>query len=104
MITRETTLSRFGKAVFKMEDIQTTNEELNRTVVIKGVPQHFVTRIVNNTRLQEELLQLFQLDGIIYVDQHGAHFRCGGTLLDEPLYRKVLDQLTKTASALEQAL
>lgn len=103
MVTRETTLSRLGKAVLNMQDIQTSNEELNRKVVIKGVPENFVKRIVDDAGLQRELLQLFELDGMIYVDQHGAHYQKQGTLLDEELYRKVLEQLTRTASALERA-
>jgi hypothetical protein len=103
MITRETMLSRLGKAVLTMQDINTTNEALNRNVIIKGVPEHFVKRIVENSAFQQDLLQLFQLEGMIYVDQHGAHFRKSGTVLDEELYRKVLNQVTKTASALERA-
>ena len=103
MITRETMLSRLGKSVLNMKDINTTNDELNRLVVIKGVPEHFVKRIVDNSALQQELLKLFRLEGMIYVDQHGVHFRKSGTVVDEELYRKLLTQLTRTASSLEQA-
>jgi hypothetical protein len=103
VITRETTLGRLGKAIFDMQDIKTGHEELDRRLIIKGVPEQFVKRIMQDANLQQELLSLFEIEGSIYVDRNGAHFQTKGTLVDEQQYRKLLDHLTRTASALEHA-
>ena len=103
MIARTNILDKLGTSVLKMQDIQTTNEELNELVVIKGLPEHFVKKILDDSAFQHELLELFRLDGMIHVDQKGAHFRRRGTMVDEPMYRRILDHLTRTASALERA-
>jgi len=49
------------------------------------------------------LLALFEIEGTIHVDQHGAHFQQPGVLVDEVLYRKLLEKLSRTASSLENA-
>jgi hypothetical protein len=103
LITRETSLSRLGKAIFDMQDIQTGNEDLDRRVVMKGAPEHFVKRILLDSSLQAELLSLFELEGTIFVDQHGVHFQTPQAIVDEQRYRQLLDRLTRTASALERA-
>jgi hypothetical protein len=103
MITRETTLSRIGGAVFGLQDVTTGNADVDRRVVVKGVPTHIVKRIVDNHKLQQEVVRLFEHDGLIHVDLHGAHYRRSGVLTDDQTLRALLDALTRTASALEKA-
>src|SRR5688572_19929735 len=43
VITRETTVSRIG-GLFGLQDVTTGNEDLDRRVVVKGVPTHVVKR------------------------------------------------------------
>ena len=101
-ITRETTLSRIGAATFGFEDITSGNEALDRLVVIKGVPKHVMERIVRDADLQKALVALFQHGGWIEVDLKGAHYR-QGRLAETQVLRPILEALTRTASALENA-
>lgn len=101
-ITRETTLSRIGGGL-GMQDITTGNEDLDRRVVIKGVPIHIVQRITSNTRLQRELLRLFENEGTLHVDLKGVHYRQGTVFTDEQVLRARLEAMTRTVSALEEA-
>ena len=103
MITRETTLGRIARTVLPLQDVTTGNPELDRRVVIKGVPTDVVKRIVDDERLQRELVKLFELPGMIHVDINGAHFRTSGGLPDAEELRNLLDSLTRTTRALEQA-
>ena len=103
MITRETTLSRIGGSLFGLQDVTTGNEELDRRVVVKGVPNHVVQRIVSNQKLQRELVRLFDHQGLIHVDLHGAHYQQSKSFPDDKTLRPLLDALTRTASALEEA-
>ena len=103
VITRETTLSRIGGALFGLQDVTTGNADLDRLVVIKGVPTHTVERIVGNPKLQRELARLFEHEGLIHVDLHGAHYRRSRVFTDEQSLRVLLDALTRTAAALEEA-
>ena len=103
MITRETTLSRIGGALFGLQDISTGNADLDRRVVVKGVPTHVVERIVGNPRLQQEVISLFEREGMIHVDLHGAHYRQSRVFRDEQALRPLLESLTRTASALQEA-
>jgi hypothetical protein len=103
VITRETTLSRIGGSLFGLQDVTTGNEELDRRVVVKGVPNHVVQRIMSNPKLQQELVRLFEHQGLIHVDLHGAHYRQSNSFSDEKALRPLLDALTRTVSALEEA-
>lgn len=102
VITRETTLSRVGGAL-GMQDITTGNEDLDRRVVIKGVPIHIVQRITSNARLQRELVRLFENEGTFHVDLKGVHYRQGTVFTDEQVLRARLEAMTRTVSALEEA-
>ena len=103
MITRETTASRMAGALFGLQDVKTGNEDLDRRVVVKGVPNHVVKRVIDHPDLQRELLRLFEHDGSIHVDLHGAHYRQSASFKDAQAVRPLLDALTRTAAALEKA-
>lgn len=103
VITRESSLSRIGSAVLGLQDIATGNANLDRLVVVKGVPIHIVERIAGNPKLQRELERLFEHEGSIHVDLHGAHYRRSGVFTDEQTLRVLLERLTATAAALEEA-
>jgi hypothetical protein len=103
MITRQTTLSRLGGAVLGLQDVLTGNEELDRRIVVKGVPAHVVKRVMENPRLQREVARLFEHEGLIHVDLNGTHFRRSKSFTDEHSLRPLLDSMTRTASALEEA-
>lgn len=103
MITRETTLSRIGGSVLGLQDVTTGNADLDNRVVIKGVPTHVVQRITGKPKLQQELVRLFEHPGLIHVDLHGVHYRQGNSFTDEQNLRTLLDAMTRTASALEEA-
>ncbi|HYC58638.1 MAG TPA: hypothetical protein VEK79_03650 [Thermoanaerobaculia bacterium] len=102
-ITRETTLSRIGGAAFGLQDIATGDADLDRRVVVKGVPIHIVERIARNPKFQRELARLFELDGMIHVDLHGAHYRRSTVFTNEQSLRLLLEAMTRTAAALEEA-
>jgi hypothetical protein len=103
VITRETAVSRLAGALFGMQDVKTGNEDLDRRVVVKGVPAHVVKRVIDHPELQRELLRLFEHDGSIHVDLHGAHYQQSAVFKDEQAVRSLLDALTRTAAALEKA-
>jgi hypothetical protein len=103
MITRETTASRMAGALFGLQDVKTGKEDFDRRVVVKGVPNHVVKRVIDHPELQRELLRLFEHDGSIHVDLHGAHYRQSAGFKDEQTVRSLLDALTRTAAALEKA-
>lgn len=96
-------MSRIGGALFGLQDVTTGNEELDRRVVIKGVPAHVVKRTVDHPELQRELLRLFEHEGLIDVDLHGAHYRQSASFEDEQAVRTLLDAMTGTVLALEKA-
>ena len=102
-IARETTMTRLGGALFGLQDVTTGNEELDRRVVIKGVPTHVVKRTVDHPELQRELLRLFEHEGLIHVDLRGAHYRQSASFKDERSVRTLLDAMTGTVLALEKA-
>lgn len=103
LITRETLLSRVGGAVFGLQDVPTGNDDLDRSIVVKGVPSHVVKRVVDHQKLQREVARLFEHDGLIYVDLHGVHYRQARSFADEQALRPLLESMTRTASALEEA-
>ena len=103
MITRETTASRIGGGLFGLQDVKTGNDDLDRRVVVKGVPNHVVKRVIDHPDLQRELLRLFEHDGSIHVDLQGAHYRQSASFQDAQAVRSLLDALTRTAAALEKA-
>lgn len=102
-IARETTMSRIGGALFGLQDVTTGNAELDRRVVIKGVPTHVVKRTVDHPELQRELMRLFENEGLIHVDLRGAHYRQSASFKDEQAVRTLLDAMTRTVLALEKA-
>ena len=91
------------RALFGLQDLTTGNADLDRRVVIKGVPTHVVKRTVDHPELQRELLRLFENDGLIHVDIHGVHYRQSASFKDEQSLRTLLDAMTRTALALEKA-
>jgi hypothetical protein len=103
MITRETTASRMAGALFGLQDVKTGKEDFDRRVVVKGVPNHVVKRVIDHPELQRELLRLFEHDGAIHVDLHGSHYRQSSGFKDEQAVRSLLDALTRAAAALEKA-
>lgn len=98
-------MNRLGGALFGLEDVTTGDADLDARVVVKGVPIHIVQGIVGNVRFQQELMRLFEHNGTIYVDQHGAHFRYPSRhdATDEQKTRVILNALTRTAAALQEA-
>lgn len=104
LIVAESFGRTIGKAFHTVQDIQTGNDRLDKKIILKAKDVDRAKMLLNNTYLQDAILQALEFSSAIRIDDQSVTFTHAGTLTDEQKLRSALDQVTQTAHALKSAM
>jgi hypothetical protein len=102
-VGRESTLARFGKAVFGLHDIEVGVEQFDRAVRIKGGDPDRIRGLLSGSGVQDRILSALEASPTIIVNQRAAIWEKRGTMENAETYRQAMDLVVPIVRALKDA-
>jgi hypothetical protein len=102
-VGRETTMTRFGKAVFGLHDIEVGSEQFDAAVRIKGSDPERISRLLSGTGVQDRILTALQASPTVTVTEKAALWEKRGTMEKAETYQQAMDLVVPIVRALKDA-
>lgn len=99
VISREGFFSGIGKALFKMQDIQTGNMELDKMALIKGKDEMAVKTFLSNPSNQHAVMDIFRSLRDVQIFENVVHVEYVGTYVKYERLKEELDRLVMKVAA-----
>ncbi|MBI2565462.1 MAG: hypothetical protein HYV63_00335 [Candidatus Schekmanbacteria bacterium] len=96
----ESWTSKVGKTVFRTQDVQVGQSELDSTVMIKATAVANVQDLLKNAPLQRKILALFQSSKGFEINDWGIRHHQPGEILQARTARDLMDRMADVADEL----
>jgi hypothetical protein len=102
-IGRESAMTRFGKAVFGLKDIEVGVEEFDKAVRIKGSDPDRVVGLLSGSGIQDRILSALQASPTVSVTERAAFWEKRGTVDKAEAYQQAMALVVPIVRALKDA-
>jgi len=102
-IGRETMMSRFGKTVLGLQDIEVGAEQFDAAVRVKGNDPDRIRRVLSGSGVQDRIVTALEASPTITVTEKAALWEKRGTVETSETYRQAIDLVVPIVRALKDA-
>ncbi len=102
-VGRETALTRFGKAVFAVQDIEIGSDRFDAGVRIRTSDAERARRLLADAGVQERILAALQASPTVIVTERAAIWEKRATVRNAETYRTAIEAIVPVVAALRNA-